>query len=215
MKNIPFPPGIFAATARARPGVYTTDTNDPSGAAATRVSGRDSTLPWYSLEEPRGCMASLTTDGLRVALWSTDPLVAGFLQQQLGSLGLDVQVVRDTTPGLLAEFDVLLWDLGPDPEPPAQAVIESPPTVALCTSATIGAAALQSGVRAAVDRSRPPDSLVSVLLAAAAGLMVTEPGWMDTAPLSRQTARSPRANTKYSSCSPKGCRTVTSANSYL
>lgn len=127
-------------------------------------------------------MASLTTDGLRVALWSTDPLVAGFLQQQLGSLGLDVQVVRDTTPGLLAEFDVLLWDLGPNPEAPEQAVIESPPTVALCTSATIGAAALQSGVRAAVDRSRPPDSLVSVLLAAAAGLMVTEPGWMDTAP---------------------------------
>ena len=117
------------------------------------------------------------TDGLQVALWTADPLVAGFLQVQLQVEGLAVQVVSSADSATWSEVDVVLWDPGPDPALPDSVPVAALPVVALCASSAVGAAALRAGCAGVVDRTRPIEGLVLAIQAVAAGLAVREPGW--------------------------------------
>jgi len=135
----------------------------------------------------------MTSDGVRVALRSADPLVAGFLRHQLEAAGIEVFVVRTFEAAELADADVVLWDPGPGPDVHEARAVDQIPTLVLCATPEVGAAALQAGCLGAVDRSRPIEGLALAIQAVSTGLLVTEPGWTDTtAPVQADSPLTPR-----------------------
>jgi two-component system nitrate/nitrite response regulator NarL len=129
------------------------------------------------------------TPDLRVLIVADDPLaragLEGLVMGQPGHLVTGRVASADDLPSAIETYrpDVLLWDLGWNPEALLDLLRETTPLavplVALLPDEAHAAAAWSSGALAVLRRDAEPARLAACLAAAAQGLGVVDPAFMD------------------------------------
>ena len=132
---------------------------------------------------------------VRVLILADDPLaragLAALLSDQPEIVLAGQAATGDDLPGGLDIYtpDVIAWDMGWDPGPIPEALVEEaedgPPIVALVPDEAAAAEAWTAGARAVLPRSVPAETLVAALVAVAHGLAVLDPALAIELPLAR------------------------------
>jgi two-component system nitrate/nitrite response regulator NarL len=125
---------------------------------------------------------------LRVLIVADDPLVraglAGLVAGEPGCLVVGRAASADDLPAAIEAYrpDVVLWDLGWNPEPALETLADvvpmAVPVLVLLPNEAHVARAWSSGVRGLLPRDVDPARLATGLAAAALGLGVVEPAFM-------------------------------------
>ncbi len=138
---------------------------------------------------------------VRVLVIADDPLARAGLASLLATqAGLVVageaagDALLDSGP-LSEQTDLVVWDLGWDPERGLEEMAQAPlgvvPLVALVASEADGATALALGAHGALSRDTPPEALAKALMAVAHGSVVLDPALADALLRTEETTPTP------------------------
>lgn len=142
---------------------------------------------------PTGWFTILIMESYRVLIVAGDPLaragLAALLASQPGCTVTGQMDAGDDVSAALDVYrpDVLLWDLGwdPDPVPLADAIDDAPPVVALLPDAGAAPGVWAAGARGLVLRTASAGAVLAAITAAAQGLAVIDPALAAGLPLAR------------------------------